>query len=44
MVNKDKEIVKLNKRVSKLEKVVEDFMKKWGPASCHHIQNPVQPE
>tara|TARA_Y100001937_G_scaffold127975_1_gene201895 strand:+ start:642 stop:824 length:183 start_codon:yes stop_codon:yes gene_type:complete len=31
MVNKDKEIVKLNKRVSKLEKVVEDFMKKWGP-------------
>lgn len=27
----DKEIKKLKKRISKLEKVIEDFMKKWGP-------------
>ena len=27
----DKEITKLKRRISKLEKVIEDFMKKWGP-------------
>ena len=27
----DKEITKLKRRISKLEKVVEDFMRSWGP-------------
>ena len=31
MLMDDKEIKKLKKRISKLEKVIEDFMKKWGP-------------
>jgi len=31
MVKVEKEIVKLKKRVDKLEAVVENFMAKWGP-------------
>tara|TARA_Y100000592_G_scaffold33692_1_gene53429 strand:- start:2567 stop:2749 length:183 start_codon:yes stop_codon:yes gene_type:complete len=30
MSDKD-ELKKLDRRISKLEKVLEDFMKKWGP-------------
>ena len=31
MVEENKEIAKLKRRVSKLEKVLEDFMDNWGP-------------
>ena len=31
MVEENKEIAKLKRRVSKLEKVIEDFMDNWGP-------------
>jgi hypothetical protein len=31
MVDENKEIAKLKRRVSKLEKVIEDFMDNWGP-------------